>query len=291
MRKNNYQGYLYILPACIIIAVFTLYPLIKAFAMSFYTDYDFFTNTVEAYGPDNYAYLLGDKVFRKALVNTVIYVLFVVPLSTILSLLLAVVLNGRIKFKKLFQTIFFLPYVTSVIAVGIAWSWIFHSKYGLINYFLSLLGIKAVPWLNSPSTAMVALIIFSIWKDLAFNIIIFLAGLQNIDPQYYQAARVDAAPRWRVFTRITVPMISPMIVYALIMGFISSFKVYNEVYALFGGNAGPANSAITVVYYIYDKFYGNWDFGVASAAAVVLFLIILILTLVQLKISKSKVYY
>lgn len=291
MKKRQLSGYVYILPACIIIAVFTVYPLIKAFAMSFYTDYDFFTNTVNAYGPDNYIYLAGDRVFHKALANTITYVLFVVPASILLSLFIAVVLNGKIKFKKTFQTIFFLPYVTSVIAVGIVWSWIFHSKYGLLNYLLSLFGIGPAGWLNDPKTAMWALIIFSIWKSLAFNIVIFLAGLQNIQPQYYQAARVDAASKWRVFIKITVPLLSPMIVYAAIMELISSFKVYNEVYALFGGKAGPADSAITVVYYIYDKFYGNWDFGVASAAAVVLFLMIFGVTLLQLFISKKKVFY
>lgn len=291
MKKNQFIGYAYILPACIIIAVFTLYPLFKAFAMSFYENYDFFNNTVGACGTGNYSYLAGDETFHKALANTLIYVLFVVPSSIILSLFIAVILNGKIRFKKFFQTVFFLPYVTSVIAVGIAWSWIFHSKYGLLNYFLSLFGISPIGWLNDPKTALWALIIFSIWKSLAFHIIIFLAGLQNIQPQYYQAARVDAAPKWRIFIKITVPLLSPMIAYSAIMELISSFKVYNEVYALFGGKAGPADSAITLVYYIYEKFYGNWDFGTASAAAVVLFLMIFGVTLLQLFISKKKVFY
>jgi len=290
-RMRSFKGYLYCLPALIVVAVFTVYPLLRAFLMSFYVKYNFASDTVLAYGFDNYAYLLKDDVFHKALLNTFLYVLFVVPISVMLSLFLAVLLNTKIRFKSFFRTVYFLPYVTSMVAVGIVWSWIFHSKYGLVNYFLSLFGIAPIQWLNQPKMALTTLIIFSVWKSLAFNIIIFLAGLQNIGSQYYQAARVDAAGRWRVFSRITVPLLSPIIVYAFVMELINSFKVYTEVYALFGGRAGPANSAMTVVYYIYEQFYGNWNFGVASAAAVVLFLIILLFTLLQLRVSKRRVHY
>ena len=199
-----------------------------------------------------------------------------------------VLLNSKIRCKGLFQTLYFLPYVTSVIAIGIVWSWIFNSNYGLLNYILSWFGIDAIPWLNSPDYALTALIIFSIWKSMAFDILIFLAGLQTISPDLYSAARVDATPKWRVFTKITIPGISPMIAYAFIMGIINAFKVYNEVFSLFGGKAGPANSAITVVYYIYDKFYNSADYGVASAAAVVLFVIILTLTMIQRFVSSKE---
>lgn len=291
MKKNNYSGYLYILPACLVIAVFILYPLIKTIFMSFYMNYDFLNNTVTGFGMDNYQYLMQDRIFWRALRNTLLYVVFVVPCSIMISLGIAVLLNSKIKFRGFFQTVFFLPYVTSVVAVGIVWGWIFHSKYGLVNGLLQFFGIPGVEWLNRPVTAMAALIIFSIWKSLAFNIIIFLAGLQNIQPIYYQAAKVDATPKGRVFLKITVPMLSPMILYTMVMGLISGFKVYDEVYALFGGKAGPADSAITLVYYIYNKFYSNWDFGVASAAAVFLFLLILFLTIFQLRVSKKKVFY
>ena len=294
--RSSLKAYGYLLPALLVIIVFTIYPLIKLFMTSFYLDYNFITGEVSQYGFDNFVYLFNDPLFMKAMKNTFMYVLFVVPLSVIISLFIAVLLNSNIKFKKTFQTIFFLPYVTSIVAIGIVWSWMFHSSYGLINYFLGWFGIEAVQWLNDPSKAMWALIIFAIWKSLAFNIIIFLAGLQNIDKQYYDAAQIDSTPKWRVFTKITVPLVSPMIAYTSIMGLISSFKVYTEVYALFpnsggGGTAGPANSAITMVYYIYDKFYGSWNFGVASAAALVLFLIILLFTGIQLYISKKKVHY
>ena len=273
------------------VAVFTVYPLLRAFLMSFYTKYKFSTDTVLAYGVDNFAYLLKDAVFHKALANTFIYVLFVVPISVSISLVLAVMLNTKIKLQSFFQTVYFLPYVTSAVALGIVFGWIFHSKYGLVNNLLGTLGIAPVQWLNQPNMALTTLILFSIWKSLAFNIIIFLAGLQTIGAQVYQAARVDAASRWRVFSRITVPLLSPIIAYALVIELINSFKVYTEVYALFGGKPGPANSAMTLVYYIYQQFYVNWNFGLASAAAVVLFFIILLFTLFQLRLSKRRVHF
>ncbi len=232
--------------------------------------------------------LFADDVFLKALSNTSIYVVFVVPVSILLSLVIAVLIHNAARGKAIFQTLYFLPYVTSVIAIGIVWSWIFNSNYGLLNYFLSLFGIDAIPWLNDPQYALAALIIFSIWKSLAFNILIFLSGLSSISQDIYQAARIDSTPQMRVFFKITVPQLRPIIVYAFLMGLINAFKVYNEVFSLFQSKAGPANSAITVVYYIYDKFYNSGDYGVASAAAVVLFIIILVLTMVQKFIAKEK---
>ena len=288
MEKKSMKGYLYLMPALIIMMVFTIYPLAKAVIMSFYENYNIISGNYSSIGLDNYRELFADAVFLKALKNTSIYVVFVVPCSIALSLLIAVLLNSKIKCQGVFQTIYFLPYVTSVIAIGIVWSWIFNSNYGLLNYILSWFGIEAIPWLNSPDYALSALIIFSIWKSMAFDILIFLAGLQTISPDLYNAARVDSTPRWRVFTKITIPGISPMIAYAFIMGMINAFKVYNEVFSLFKSNAGPANSAITVVYYIYDKFYNSANYGVASAAAVVLFVIILALTMVQRVVSGRK---
>lgn len=282
------KGYLYLMPALIIMMVFTIYPLIKAVFMSFCEDYSIIYGTYDSIGFENYKDLFTDDVFIKALKNTSIYVVFVVPCSIALSLFIAVLLNSKIKCQGLFQTIYFLPYVTSVIAIGIVWSWIFNSDFGLLNHILSWFGIDAIPWLNSPDYALTALIIFSIWKSMAFDILIFLAGLQTISPDLYNAARVDATPKWRVFTKITVPGISPMIAYAFIMGIINAFKVYNEVFSLFKSNAGPANSAITVVYYIYNKFYNSGDYGVAAAASVVLFLIIFTLTMVQRVMSRRK---
>lgn len=291
MQKKSMKGYLYLMPALIIIMIFTIYPLIKAFLMSFYENYNIINGSYDYLGLKNYQDLFSDKVFLLALKNTGIYVVFVVPCSIVLSLMFAVLLNSKIRLQGLFQTLYFLPYVTSVIAIGIVWSWIFNSNYGLLNYLLGLFGIEPIQWLNSPKYALTALIIFSIWKSMAFYILIFLAGLQNISPIYYQAARVDSTPKWRVFLKITVHSLSPVIAYSFVMGLINAFKVYNEVFSLFKGKAGPANSAITVVYYIYDKFYNSANYGIASAAAVILFLIILVLTILQLAVSQKKVSY
>lgn len=288
MDKKSYKGYLYLMPALIILFCFTIYPLIRAIGMSFLEDYSLINGSFSGIGLENYQELFTDDVFIKALKNTSIYVIFVVPLSIGLSLMIASLLNSKIKCLGLFQTLYFLPYVTSVIAIGIVWSWMFNSSYGLINYMLSWIGIAPIEWLNSPDYALSALIIFSIWKSMAFNILIFLAGLQTIPQDLYNAAKIDSTPKWRVFTKITVPSIKPMITYALIMGMINAFKVYNEVFSLFKGKAGPANSAITVVYYIYDKFYNSADYGVAAAASVVLFIIILVLTKVQMSITGRK---
>ena len=288
MEKKSFKGYLYLLPSLIIMVVFTLYPLIKAVVMSFLGDYSIIDGSYKSIGFENYQALFADKNFIKALCNTGIYVVFVVPCSIIISLFIAVLINSKIKGKAFFQTVYFLPYVTSVIAIGIVWSWMFNSEYGLINFILGFFGIEPIQWLNQPQYALPALIIFAIWKSMAFNILIFLAGLQTISEDLYKAARIDATPRFRVFTRITVPGIMPMIVYASIMGMISAFKVYNEVFALFKGKAGPANSAITVVYYIYDKFYNSNKYGIAAAGSIVLFLIILALTQVQLRVTGKR---
>jgi multiple sugar transport system permease protein len=288
MDKKSFKGYLYLLPSILIMLCFTVYPLVRAIIMSFLGDYSIINNSYSSIGFENYKDLFADPDFAKSLRNTSIYVICVVPASIFLSLVIAVLINSCKRFKALFQTIYFLPYVTSVIAIGIVWRWMFNSNYGLINFFLGLFGIDPVQWLNLPEHAMPALIIFAIWKSMAFNILIFLAGLQTIPEDIYRAARIDSTPRLRVFTRITVPQLAPMIVYSSVIGMIGAFKVYNEVFSLFQGKAGPANSAITIVYYIYDKFYNSYKYGVAAAGSVVLFLIILALTQIQLRVTGEK---
>ncbi|TYS17820.1 sugar ABC transporter permease [Rossellomorea vietnamensis] len=285
------KALLYLLPALIILGVFNIYPIIKSFLMSFYTDYDYFNDIVNAYGLDNFIYIFTDPEFWLSMKNTIIFVIGVVPLSIIISLGIAILLNSKIKFKGLFRTIYFIPFVTSVVAVSIVWRWIFHTNYGILNFFLSWFGISPIEWLTDPQWAMPALIILSIWKGLGYNIVIFLAGLQNINQQYYLAARIDGASPWNRFLAITVPLLSPTTFFISIVSIINSFKVFDEVFALFDGKPGPAYSAQTVVYYIFEKFYKEWEFGIASAAAYVLFLVIFIFTLIQLYIGKRKVTY
>ncbi|WHY86690.1 sugar ABC transporter permease [Neobacillus novalis] len=289
--KKTMKAILYLIPALLIIGTFSFYPIIKSFFMSFYTDYDYFKDLVFARGLDNYTFIFQDPEFWKSIQNTMIFVIGVVPLSIIISLVIATFLNQKIKFRGLFRTIYFIPFVTSVVAVSIVWRWIFHSQYGVLNYALGFLGISPIKWLSDPDWAMPSLIILAIWKGLGYNIIIFLSGLQNIDKQYYLAARIDGAGAWERFKNITVPLLSSTTFFISIVSIINSFKVFDEVFALFGGQPGPAGSAETIVYYIYNKFYGEWNFGVASAAAYVLLFIIFIFTLIQLYVGKKKVNY
>lgn len=289
--KHNFLGYLYLLPTLVITLVFVVYPLIMSFRMGFYEKYNYYTEVGTGFGLSTFKFVLLDPNFQKALMNTFLIVVVAVPVSMIIALAIALLLNAGIKASKVFQAIYFLPYVTSVIAIGIVWSWLFHSDFGYINQFLGLFGVEPIQWLNDPKMAIWALIIFNIWSGLAFKIVIFLSGLQNIDPQYYKAAQIDGTPKWKVFSRITLPLLSPTVFFLTITSVIGSFKVYNEVFALFGGKPGPANSCMTVVYYIYDMFYGSSQVHKAAAASIILFVIILIITGIQMVLSKKLVHY
>ena len=289
--KQNVLGYLYLLPTLIITLVFVAYPLVMSFRMGFYETYNYYTDQGTGFGLSTFQFVLNDPNFQKALFNTLLISVIAVPVSMIIALAIALLLNAGIKGSKFFQAIYFLPYVTSVIAIGIVWSWLFHSDFGYINQFLGLFGVEPIQWLNDPKMAIWALIIFNIWSGLAFKIVIFLSGLQNIDPQYYRAAQIDGTPKWKVFTRITLPLLSPTVFFLTITSVIGSFKVYNEVFALFGGKPGPANSCMTVVYYIYDMFYGSSQVHKAAAASIILFVIILIITGIQMLVSKKLVHY
>ena len=289
--KQNFLGYLYLLPTLVITLIFVVYPLIMSFRMGFYEKYNYYTEVGTGFGLSTFKFVLSDPNFQKALLNTFLIVVIAVPVSMVIALAIALLLNSGIKASKFFQAIYFLPYVTSVIAIGIVWSWLFHSDFGYINQFLSMFGIEPIQWLNDPNMAIWALIIFNIWSGLAFKIVIFLSGLQNIDPQYYKAAQVDGTPKWKVFTRITLPLLSTTVFFLTITSVIGSFKVYNEVFALFGGKPGPANSCMTVVYYIYDMFYGSSQVHKAAAASIILFVIILIITGIQMLVSKKLVHY
>ncbi|MDY0235293.1 MAG: sugar ABC transporter permease [Gudongella sp.] len=289
--KNFLIGMIYLLPALVILVTFQIYPIFKALLMSFYTKYNYFKHIVFEYGFDNYINLFKDEKFILALQNTFIFVIGVVPASIIISIFIATLLNSKIQFKNLFRNIYFLPFVTSTTAIAMVWRWIYHSQYGLLNYFLSLIGIDPIQWLIDPNWSMIALIILSIWKTLGYNILIILTGLQNVDEQYNNAAKIDGAKAWKRFTRITFPLISPTIFFVSITSLIGSFKVFGEVYILFDKMPGPLNSCLTMVYYIYDKLAVKYSYGMASAASVVLFLIILAITLIQFIISKKWVHY
>lgn len=289
--KSTLKALLYLLPMLVISITFSIYPIIKSFIMSFYTKYDFFNDIVSAYGFDNFKFLFSDPDFHIAIKNTLIFVVGVVPLTVIISLVVALLLN-RIKWLAgFFRTVYFLPFVTSTVAVAQVWHWIYNSDYGLLNYFLGLFGVNAISWLESPKYAMLALIIMSVWKNLGFNIILFLVGLNNINERYYQAAEIDGANAWHQFTNVTIPLLSPITFLVSVNGVIGSFKVFDEIFALFNGTPGPSKSALTIVYYLYQKFYTEWKYGIAAASGVVLFFMILLVTVFQLWYSKRHVHY
>ncbi|MBK0040319.1 sugar ABC transporter permease [Leuconostoc pseudomesenteroides] len=289
--KQTLKGWLYVLPMLIIVAIFSLYPIVSSLAMSFYTQYNFFTNQVMALGFDNFKYLWEDPLFHSAVANTLIFVVGVVPLEIIISLTVAVLLNQIKVLAGFFRTIYFLPFVTSIVAISMVWKWIYNKDAGLLNYFLSFVGIHPIDWLNDPTWALPALIILAIWKSLGFNIMLFLVALNNVDKRLYSAATLDGANAWERFLHVTVPMISPMTFLIAVNAVIGSFKVFDEIFSLFGGQAGPGNAAMTVVFYLYRMFYEQNKYGIAAAAGVVLFFMILIVTLLQTWFSKKHVHY
>ena len=279
--KARIEPYLYLLPFFLGIAVFTLYPVINVVLISFKEGYSYLTRGFDAWGLANYQKVLSDPKFAQAISNTIKYVLLVVPISTCISVVVAYLLSQKLRFSALFQTAYFLPMVTSITAVGLAWKLMYNKNFGIINYILSFFGIDKIPWLENAAWSIPALVIFGIWNILPFTIILLLSGLQNIDPQYYTAARVDGSGSLRIFFRITVPLLAPTIFLVCIINTISCFKVFSELYPLFNGNPGPFYNLYTVVYYIRYAMIENRKYGVAAAAAIILFGFIFVFTMVQ----------
>lgn len=285
--RTLWEPAVFLAPFLIGLVLFTVYPFINVFIISFKENYKLLTGEFTAIGLENYRAVISDPNFLNGLKNTALYAVFVVPAATVLSLLIATFLNGEIRLKGLFQTCYFLPMVTSVTAVGLVWKWLYNYDYGLINYLFSLFGAPAVNWLNDPKYNLAALIIYGVWSMIPFTTILLLAGFQNVNPQYYTAAKVDGASSVRIFFRITLPLLAPTIGLTLIINMISASKVFSELFPLFNGNPGSAYSLYTVVYYLYDAFYVKWKLGRAAASAVILFLIVLVLTMIQLFIQRK----
>lgn len=284
---SKLEPYLYLLPFFLGIAVFTLYPVINVVLISFKEGYSYLSRGFDSWGFANYQTVLADPKFSQAIGNTIQYVLMVVPISTCIAIVVAYLLNQKLRGVAIFQTAYFLPMVTSVTAVGLAWKLMYNKNFGIINYLLSFFGVGRIPWLEQAAWNMPALVIFGIWNILPFTIILLLSGLQNIDPQYYTAARVDGSKGLRIFFRITVPLLAPTIFLVCIVNTISAFKVFSELYPLFGGKPGPFNNMYTVVYYIRYAMMESRKYGVAAAAAIVLFLFIFAFTMVQLWLQKK----
>ena len=273
---------LYLLPFIISVTLFTLYPIVNVIRMSFLEGYKYLTGDYNGVGLENYQKVIADPYFRQALSNTFRYVLLVVPISTVIAIVLATLLNQKIRFQSFFQTAYFLPMVTSSLAVGLSWRFMFNDKYGIINFVLSKFGVDAVSFLSKSSGNFIAVVIFGIWSILPNTIILLLSGLQNIDPLYYTAAKVDGAKTLRIFFRITVPLLAPTIMLVVIINSINTFKMYHELFPLFNG-PGVAYNLFTVVYYIYYEFrvLTPPKYGLASAAAVMLLITVFLFTMLQ----------
>ena len=296
LGKTSLKGWLYLLPAIIFLGVFLVYPLIDVLIYSFEEGYNFVQQTKYGVGLYNYSYVLHDRYFLLALKNTFIMVIITVPLSTALSLLISTGLNSIKPFKKVFQTIYFLPYVTNTLAVGLVFMIMFDKtdySVGFMNMIIEGIGFNAVDFIDGPYWAkMFVLCTYIIWIVMPFKVLILTSALASVNKQLYDAAKVDGTSKWRTFYKITVPTISPMLFYLFITGFIGAFKCYSDAVALFGVNLNAAGMN-TIVGYIYDMLYGTSGGypSYASSAAIILFSIILTITMINLLISKKHVSY
>ncbi len=300
--SNNWKGWLYLAPVIVLISVFLLYPLVNTIFIAFAKDYEYATGHFSGITLRNFGEIFGivktkgggtETFFTKyAIPNTLIITFVTVPVSIALALIISVALNSIKWFQKTLQTVFFLPYVTNAMAVGLVFSVLF-DKEGIINF---IFGINKT-WIYGAerADAFIPLCFFIVWNSIPFKILIFLSGLQGIDKQYYQAAQIDSCPKWKVLTRITIPLLSPQILYIMITSFIGSFKEYTSVVSIFGGPGTYGATSTdknmeTIVYYVYDNVEAGFT-SRAAAAGVFLFVIVLAFTFIQMKVSKSRVHY
>lgn len=287
LNNDNFIGYLFVAPLIFGLLVFTYGPVLAAFGLSF-TKGDYIS-TPKWIGLDNYTTLLREDLFWKSLQNTLYYVVGVVPAGMVLSLLLALAMNQKLRGIVFFRTVFFLPTITSSVAISLMWLWIYNPEFGVINFLLKQIGVKGPTWLSSPTWAMPAVIIMSIWRGLGYNMLIYLAGLQGIPDVYYEAAEIDGAGKFAKFWYITVPLLSPTTFLLLILGMIGAFQVFEYTYVMTGG--GPVYATLTLVLHIYNNAFRNFQMGYASALAYVLFFILLGLTLIQFRLQHRWVHY
>ena len=313
--KHQWKAWLYLSPALVLLAVFTVWPIINTLIMAFSNGYGMLSakgGMTFEFGVENFKTVIEWTGFLTALKNTVLLCVLTVPISTILALLISVALNSIGPLKRLLQTIYFLPYVTNSIAIGMVFAAMFNITgsfiggeneiiytAGIVNNVIEALGGTRINWINAGSSSwanLTVMVIYIVWNALPFKILVLLGGLQSINKQYYDAAKVDGTPKWRITTRITVPLLSPMIAYVVITGFIGGFKEYSSVVGIFGETMGPVGNdgaMNTMVGYIYDNVAGQMpnNQGKAAAAALILFAIILAVTIVNLYVSKKRVHY
>ncbi len=310
--KESLSAFLLLLPAIMILFTFRVLPILLSVRMSFY---DWGMAGPRAFvGLGNYFAVLKDPIFYQSLLNTGWYVIFEVPLTIVLSLGIAILLNQKIRGLGFYRTVYYLPVVTSIVAVSVVWRWLLHPDRGVLNYLLSLLGITGIRWLQDPrgifqlllgsrgenlpyilrgpSIALSGLVLMGIWKALGYNTIIFLAGLQNIPKTYYEAARIDGASGWQMFRRITLPLLSPTTYYVLIMSSIAAFETFAQVWIMTGPPpGGPLSTTKVVMYYFYENSFELWRLGYGASVAFIAFLIILLLTILQRVFLERRVHY
>ncbi|MFC4777068.1 carbohydrate ABC transporter permease [Paenibacillus sp. GCM10023252] len=285
MLTRRYTPYLFLIPACIILGAFIFYPMLNAIYLSL-TDYNMVTEE-NFVGAANYKELFGSDYFWKTLVNTFLYLIVVVPSLVFLPIFMAILVNQPLKGIGIFRSAYYIPVVTSMVVVGIIWKWVYADQ-GILNYMLQELNIINGPvhWLTSTSTAIYAVMAVTVWKGLGYYMVIYLAGLQSIPADLYEAATVDGASKWKQIFHITIPMLYPSIVLVSIMSSISAMKVFEEIYVMTAG--GPLNSTKTIVFYIYEEAFDNLNMGLASAAGVVLFLITLVLSIINIRVMNKR---
>ncbi|MFD2657621.1 carbohydrate ABC transporter permease [Gracilibacillus thailandensis] len=287
MRKNNaLWGLIFLTPQLLGLIIFAIIPLISALVLSF-MEWDGFGER-SFVGLENFIYQFSSSDFWKATYNTILYTVLTVPIGLMISLLLAVALN-KIKGKEIYRLFYFMPVVTSSVSIGVIWMWILNGDLGILNQALAMIGIDGPDWLTNTNLVMISIALLSIWWQLGYNMVIFLAGLQGISKTYYEAAEIDGASKFQQFRNITLPMLSPTTFFVAIMAIIGSFQVFDQAFVM--TNGGPGKASYTMVYHIYDNAFVDFRFGESSAAAMILFVVILIFTLVQFKLQKRWVHY
>lgn len=279
----------FVAPALLVIFIFFFVPVAAAFLLSF-TDFDIYAlgnlEYLRFVGFGNYLRLIQDPLFWIALRNTLYFVLIGGPLSIGVSLGAALLLNSKlVRFKGVFRSALFMPVVTTLVAVAVVWRYLYHPRYGLLNYGLGLIGVGPIDWLGDPTWAMPAIIVMAVWKNFGFNMIIFIASLQSIPQHLYEAARIDGADAWRQFRHVTLPLLGPTFIFVTLITLIGYFQLFAEPYIMTQG--GPAHSTLSIVLFMYEQGFRWWDLGYAAAVAFVLFLIILAATFLQLKLQKG----
>jgi putative chitobiose transport system permease protein len=285
LKSNPLTPFLFLIPGVIILGAFIFYPMLNAIWLSF-TDYNIVADA-EFIGLENYKELFADALFWKVLGQTLLYLIIVVPALVILPIFLAILVNQQVKGIGFFRSAYYVPVVTSMVVVGIAWKWVYADR-GILNYILESFGLidEPINWLTSTSTSIFAVMVVTIWKGLGYYMVIYLAGLQSIPDDLYEAADIDGATKWKQIWHITVPLLMPSIMIVTIMSSISAMKVFEEIYVMTGG--GPLNSSKTLVFYIYEEAFDKLQMGYASAAGVVLFVITLIFSVINIKFMSKK---